>query len=821
MKTRKTQPKNNKYFIRQVSGGYNGAVKGSPTISGADVLCNCVGYANGRFNEIGEYGKCKFQLVCNAENFIESAKKQGLTISSKPVQGGIMVWQKGATLSGGDGAGHVAVVEEVYSDGTILTSESGWASWAFKTVRRDNSNGRWGQGSAYKFRGCIINPAVSGEVVPTPKLDVDGIGGAATIRALQGFLGTPEDGLLSGQNKALKKYYPAITAVAYGSNGSTCVKALQKWVGTSTDGVWGEQTSKALQKKLGVTADGIFGVNSVKALQTFLNSQMDKKEEPKKEEKKEDPAPAKTDYLVIDVSEFQKTIDWAKVKAAGIKGAIIRCGFRGYEKGTLKQDSMFLNHIKGAHAAGLKVGIYFFTEGINASEGKEEAAYAINLWKKTGIPLSYPIAVDTEHINAKNVRANDLSKAKRTEVIKAFCEEVKRQGYEPMIYASTSWFNNKLDMSKLPYKIWCAQYYSKCEYKGDYILWQYTSEGKVNGISGVVDMNHCYIEGTETKVPETPVVTTVAAVAETTAKKTVDELAKEVIDGKWGTGDDRKKRLTAAGYDYDAVQKRVNELLASTGEMPTLALKKSNAEVKADAIRWLKWIAGDNTFHYGHGKEAHHNGCYFCGTEGKLKKGKGIVDYEHTYCCNPLIGAAWAHGGCVPKALELCRKCSSWDFGKGKGYDKSSLFDNLGHPAKSSLQAGDVLCSDTHVAMYIGGGKLIEASGGDDNVKGSKSWNNSIHVAELTDKKYKSFKRVHRYNSSVNTSCCIYHGEVSKRVEHLQAYLNWYGNYGLAVDGEFGDKTLAAVKDFQKKQGITVDGIVGPNTITVMGKVVK
>ena len=78
MKIRTTQPKNNKYYIRTVSGGYNGAVAGKPTISGANVLCNCVGYANGRFNEIGDYGRCKYQLVCNAENFIERAKRQGV-----------------------------------------------------------------------------------------------------------------------------------------------------------------------------------------------------------------------------------------------------------------------------------------------------------------------------------------------------------------------------------------------------------------------------------------------------------------------------------------------------------------------------------------------------------------------------------------------------------------------------------------------------------------------------------------------------------------------------------------------------------------------
>lgn len=177
MKIRKTQPKNNKYYIRTVTGGLNGAVEGYPTIAGANVLCNCVGYANGRFNEIindpdqkGIVFKFKYQLVCNAENFIESAKAQGLKISNKPTKGGIMVWQKGATLHNSDGAGHVAVVEHIYDDGSILTSESGYNAWAFKTVKRNNKKGRWGQNEAYKFRGCIINPSVKKEQTVQDKI---------------------------------------------------------------------------------------------------------------------------------------------------------------------------------------------------------------------------------------------------------------------------------------------------------------------------------------------------------------------------------------------------------------------------------------------------------------------------------------------------------------------------------------------------------------------------------------------------------------------------------------------------------------------------
>lgn len=278
MKIRTTCPKNNKYYIRKVTGGLNGAVAGEPTQKYANVLDNCVGYANGRFNEIwndpnleGVAKTFHVQLTCNAENFIESAKKQGLKISSTPVIGGIMVWQKGATLKDKDGAGHVAVVERVYDDGTILTSESGWASWAFKTVRRDNSNGRWGQNSLYKFRGCIINPNIKNVITPAPKLAIDGVGGACTVRAMQRFFGTPMDGVLSGQKRAWNKYYPALEAVEYGSGGSACVKKLQQWVGVSQDGVIGEKTVKAWQKKIGVSADGVFGTNSMKTWQKYLN----------------------------------------------------------------------------------------------------------------------------------------------------------------------------------------------------------------------------------------------------------------------------------------------------------------------------------------------------------------------------------------------------------------------------------------------------------------------------------------------------------------------------------------------------------------------
>ena len=158
----------NKFYITKNAGGYSRCIVGKPTDSQCNVLSNCVGYACGRFNEI--IGSMKYPyLNCNAENFIERAiNTYGLEIGQTPKAGAIMVWQKGSTLSGNDGAGHVAIVEKVIDANTVYTSESGYGGNAFWNSTRKNTNGRWGIGSGYTFRGFIYNPSVKEEVTPTP-----------------------------------------------------------------------------------------------------------------------------------------------------------------------------------------------------------------------------------------------------------------------------------------------------------------------------------------------------------------------------------------------------------------------------------------------------------------------------------------------------------------------------------------------------------------------------------------------------------------------------------------------------------------------------
>lgn len=198
-----------------------------------------------------------------------------------------------------------------------------------------------------------------------------------------------------------------------------------------------------------------------------------------------------TCQLGIDVSKWNGDIDWDKVKADGIEFVMIRCGYRGSVTGALVEDPYFMKNIRGAKAAGLKVGVYFFTQATNEVEAVEEASMVIALCD--GFELDFPVVIDSEGAGG-NGRADSLDIATRTKVCKAFCETVENAGYEAGVYASRSWYNQNLEVSELDdYKIWLAEYRSTPLYSGYYDMWQYTSKGSVDGIEGNVDLNISYM----------------------------------------------------------------------------------------------------------------------------------------------------------------------------------------------------------------------------------------------------------------------------------------------------------------------------------------
>ena len=249
---------------------------------------------------------------------------------------------------------------------------------------------------------------------------------------------------------------------------------------------------------------------------------------------------------VIDVSEFNGVIAWGKI-AESCDGAIIRAGYRGYgAKGNLVTDKRFKSNIEAANAAGVPVGVYFVTQAISEVEARLEAKYTMALVK--GYKMDFPIFIDTEDGSPNGLGRADhgkLSRNKRTDIIKAFCDEIQKEGYAAGVYASEYWFKTYLDLDKLrSLYLWVAKY-SSIAPSIAYNAWQYTSKGKVNGVAGSVDISD-FNDIAIVNPTEKP------------TKKTNEEIADEVLAGKWGNGSKRKKALEAAGYNYYQIQDIVN-----------------------------------------------------------------------------------------------------------------------------------------------------------------------------------------------------------------------------------------------------------------------
>ena len=191
----------------------------------------------------------------------------------------------------------------------------------------------------------------------------------------------------------------------------------------------------------------------------------------------------------IDISKHNGNIDWNAVKNSGVQYVILRCGYRGSASGVLVEDQKFKKNIQGATAAGLKVGIYFFSQAVNEVEAVEEASMTLSLIKNYRI--TYPVYIDVESANG---RADGISKAARTSVINAFCQTIRNSGYTPGLYANKNWLTEKINTGALGgCKIWLAQYVAAPTYGGRYEMWQYSSRGSIAGIKGNVDLNVSYM----------------------------------------------------------------------------------------------------------------------------------------------------------------------------------------------------------------------------------------------------------------------------------------------------------------------------------------
>lgn len=248
---------------------------------------------------------------------------------------------------------------------------------------------------------------------------------------------------------------------------------------------------------------------------------------------------------LIDVSEHQGVIDWEKVKPH-IDGAILRCGFgMDLEK---QDDKYFKRNADECSRLGIPFGVYLYSYADTVERVKSEAAHVLRLIK--GYTLAYPVYLDLEE------RGTEAGAVERANI---FGDIIEAAGYWCGVYANLNWWDNYLTGLERFTK-WVAQYNTECQYKGAHLdIWQYSSKGRIPGIKGNVDMNYGYRD-----LP-----------AEILAKpaepeKTTQELAEEVLAGKWGNGAERKERL---GDRYDEVQDEVNRILAKrdAGKITTAA----------------------------------------------------------------------------------------------------------------------------------------------------------------------------------------------------------------------------------------------------------
>ena len=203
----------------------------------------------------------------------------------------------------------------------------------------------------------------------------------------------------------------------------------------------------------------------------------------------------------IDVTEFQGTIDWKAVADSGIDFAMIRVGYRGMKNGEIKEDACAKYNLQEASKNGLKIGAYFFSTAVTEEEAKEEAEWTKNLL--SGYPVTYPVAYNCEGFQNPSSRQFELSVEERTKLADAFLKSIEEGSYTGMFYAAKNELDDNnlwnADDLSLNYRIWVAQYSdqtwpekTKSDYTGDHVMWQYTNQGKLDGIKGAVDFNVAY-----------------------------------------------------------------------------------------------------------------------------------------------------------------------------------------------------------------------------------------------------------------------------------------------------------------------------------------
>lgn len=574
------------------------------------------------------------------------------------------------------------------------------------------------------------------------------------------------------------------------------VKKLQKFLNwyssdfkLKEDGKFGNNTESALitfQYSEDLTTDGVYGKKSYNKVMTSYIEE-NKKEEPIKSTSS---STTKTKKC-IDVSYWQGKIsvdNWKKIKKT-CDYAICRASYTSIKSFKLLKDSTFETNFKNAKSAGLRVGAYHYSQALTVAEAKKEAKYLCNILK--GKSPTFYVVIDYEY----GGRLNSKSASKASEVVNAFCDVVKSNGYEPLIYANTSTLNSKLKNPKYP--VWVAQYASTCSYKGSKVLWQYTSKGKVDGISAkntnngnaYVDLSYVY---DVYKLKEKPSTTSTATQEEkpvetppskteqkpTTSTKT-ETTTKKSYTGTFPSENTNTKIINGLAYrmcyPYGTAQKKYT---FKDGK-PTEAYKKGIDKAYPNHKDW---------------------------PNKRQKVGA---------CCDIFVGTVLGLVGIkVKKDL------------KNQLVDMPKMTDKLksnGHCKASEFKLGDVVqrgrkdkSGHTWVICELVNGNKYIANSHYKHLKGCYAVMDA-KPATIVPSKWAYYK-CYTVQGAIRTYYCK--DDYGYDIVYIQKFLDWYG-IKCTADGDFGAKTEEAVKHYQEKRGLTVDGKVGKKTIADMKSVTK
>lgn len=571
------------------------------------------------------------------------------------------------------------------------------------------------------------------------------------------------------------------------------VKNLQKFLNwyhkdwdLKEDGSFGTKTGAALmafQYIEGLKQDGVYGKNSYNKALAYKQTTTTTK--PATSSTKPTSSATKTKKC-IDVSYWQGKItvdNWKKIKKT-CDYAICRASYTSTNSFKLSKDSTFETNFKNAKDAGLRVGAYHYSQALTVAEAKKEAEYICSILK--GKSPTFYVVIDYEY--GGRLKASTAGKA--NDVVNAFCDVVKSKGFVPCIYANTSTLDSKIKNPKYP--VWVAQYASKCTYKGKKVLWQYTSSGKVDGISAKstnngtdkVDLSYVYdvYSLEESKKPQTTTQTkpqSSTTTKPTTTPSKVETSTKKNYSGIFPSENTNTKIINGLAYRMCYPYGTPEKKYTFKDGKPTQAYKDGIDKAYPNHSEW----------------------------PNKRQKAGA--------CCDIFVGTVL---GLIGIKVKKDLKDQLVDMPKMTSQLKSN-----GHCKASEFKLGDIVqrgrkdkSGHTWVVCELVNGNKYVANSHYKHLKGCYAVMDA-KPATIVPSKWAYYKCY-----TVQGAFRTYYrkDDYGYDIVYIQKFLNWYG-IKCTADGDFGAKTEEAVKQYQEKRGLTVDGKVGKKTIADMKLVTK